>query len=146
MVKDKMTNNQSETFQRILSAREKIISGIGTPLGFFVLALLIIEGFLWGAGSAFDLPVEVRIRALWVGVGLFVLVLFVVVILVVFFPKNLVFSEKSHLQAMAIYGAKDLPISELLIDNTPSVSTPQQNLSIAQISISANEVEGGQNE
>ena len=126
---------QPQPRHEVLSAREKIISGIGTPLGFFVLALFIVEGFLWGAGSAFDLPVEVRIYALWIGVALFVLVLAIVVALVIFFPQNLVFSEKSHLHAMAIYGAKGKPISEISMNGQPQILAADET-ALAQICLS----------
>lgn len=71
------------------SGRERIIAGIGSPLGFFVLALLIVECFLLGAGRFFDLPVETRTLMVWVAVCLFILVVAIVLYLVVRHPKNL---------------------------------------------------------
>ena len=37
------------------SMRHKIVQAIHSPLGFFALALLIVEFFLFGAGVWFDL-------------------------------------------------------------------------------------------
>ena len=79
------------------SVRFKAIQAIHSPLGFFALALLIVESFLVGAGAWFDLSSEWRIVAMGVGVLLFLIVFGAVVGLVVCYPKNLVFSEESHL-------------------------------------------------
>ena len=135
-------SNENEPFEGLHTIREKIVSGIGTPLGFVVLALLIVELFLFGAGGLFDLPIDARITALWVGVGLFVLVFFTVVLLVIFCPKNLVFSEKSHLHAMTIYGVKGRPLSSLSAADIQLVSAPTDNIEVAQISsLTGDEIE-----
>ena len=91
------------------SARFKAVQAIHSPLGFFALALLIVEGFLFGAGAWFDLSSEWRIVAMGVGVLLFLMVFGTVVWLVVCYPKNLVFSEESHLQydRMQIFGSEE---------------------------------------
>ena len=95
------------------SFRFKAIQAIHSPLGFFVLALLIVEGFLFGAGAWFDLSSEWRIVATGVGVFLFLVVFGTVVWLVVCYPKNLVFSEESHLQydRMQIFGTEERAIT-----------------------------------
>jgi hypothetical protein len=110
---DKGTDRNDPIFSSgFSSGREKIIAGIGSPLGFFVLALLIVECFLLGAGRFFDLPVETRTAMVWVAVFLFVLVIVIVLYLVVSHPKNLVFSEKSHLEyaLMQAYGDNRHPV------------------------------------
>lgn len=95
------------------SVRFKAIQAIHSPLGFFALALLIVESFLVGAGAWFDLCSEWRIVAMGVGVLLFLIVFGAVVGLVVCYPKNLVFSEESHLQydRMQIFGTKERAIT-----------------------------------
>ena len=95
------------------SVRFKAIQAIHSPLGFFALALLIVESFLVGAGAWFDLSSEWRIVAMGVGVLLFLIVFGAVVGLVVCYPKNLVFSEESHLQydRMQIFGTKERAIT-----------------------------------
>ena len=52
----------------------KLIEAVTAPLGFFVLALLIIESFLAAAllGGGFDASIQVTV--LWMGVVLFVFV------------------------------------------------------------------------
>ena len=95
------------------SVRFKAIQAIHSPLGFFALALLIVESFLVGAGAWFDLSSEWRIVAMGVGVLLFLIVFGAVVGLVGRYPKNLVFSEESHLQydRMQIFGTKERAIT-----------------------------------
>lgn len=129
--------------QSYSNMRAKAISGIGTPLGFMVLALMIIEGFLIGAGSLFNLPLEIRIIALFVGVGLFVGVVSIVVFLVIKYPKNLVFSESSHLQ-MALYGIKDNPLTYDSISQQSASFVEQADMEVQQIS-SLRDLNNGEN-
>jgi hypothetical protein len=107
------------------AGREKIVSGIGSPLGFYVLALLIVETFLVGAGWLFNLPMEVRTNLAWAGIGLFVFVVIIVTGLVVKYPENLVFTERSHLH-LALYGAKDKPASVATIEALTLTAAPEQ--------------------
>jgi hypothetical protein len=112
----------------LVAAREKVIAGIGSPLGFFVLALLIVETFLYGAGSAFNLPVETRTYMVWAGLGVFLVIVCIVLMLVILFPKNLVFTEKSHLELAALYGAKSKPVSAQAIEAS-NLTAPHNPLS-----------------
>ena len=91
------------------SMRHKIVQAIHSPLGFFALALLIVEFFLFGAGVWFDLSAGWRIVAVGVGVILFLVVFVTVVLLVIKYPRNLVFSEESHLQydRLHIFGTEE---------------------------------------
>lgn len=90
-----------------------------------MLALLIVESFLFGAGWLFNFPMQIRINLMWIGVILFMFVMLIVTGLVVWCPQNLVFSEKSHVQlALASYGAKSNPVSVESIETTPLVGPP----------------------
>ncbi len=95
------------------SFRRKAIQEIHSPLGFFALALLIVEVFLFGAGVWFDLSAEWRVYAVGVGITLFLIVFGTVVVLVIKYPKNLVFSEESHIQydRMQIFGTEESTIT-----------------------------------
>lgn len=112
---------QADGVRTLASHRKKWISAAHSPLGFCVLALLIVEAFLGGAGVGFDLPLTWRVAALAVGVVLFLIVFFAVIWLVVKYPKNLVFGEESHVQVAAMsYASKNnrsIPASE-----TPKIS------------------------
>lgn len=87
-------------------------SAAHSPLGFFVLALFIVEAFIVGAGIWFGLSEIVKIIVLGIGVLLFLIVFGTVVWLVIKFPKNLVFGEDSHIRVheMEVWGSKDRPV------------------------------------
>ena len=91
-----------------MSLRSKAVQAVHSPLGFFVLALLIVETFLFGTGTWFGLPEPWKITAIGIGVLLFLIVFSTVVWLVVKYPQNLVFSEESHVQfaAMKMFGSE----------------------------------------
>ncbi|WP_434715534.1 hypothetical protein [Paraburkholderia sp. A3RO-2L] len=98
-------------YRALTAKRAKLVSAAHSPLGFCVLALLIVEAFIWGAGVWFGLPMAIKIAALAVGVLLFVGVFATVVWLVVKYPKNLVFSEESHVRVeeLRVQRSKDIP-------------------------------------
>lgn len=79
------------------TGRPTIIKGIDNPLGFFVLALLIVEAFLTLVLTYADLGAEIKPTFVWVGCFLFMLVTIVVALLVWFKPENLTFDKASHL-------------------------------------------------
>jgi hypothetical protein len=101
--------------------RAKILHAVHSPLGFFVLSLLIVEVFLLGAGIWFNLSDALKIAALAVGVVLFLVVFFTVVFLVIKHPKNLVFSEESHVQfaAMQMFGTENQHITGKILEALP---------------------------
>ena len=101
--------------------RAKILQTVHSPLGFFVLSLLIVEVFLLGVGIWFNLTDAWKIAALAVGVILFLIVFFTVVYLVVKHPKNLVFSEESHVQfaAMQMFGTENQHITSNALEALP---------------------------
>jgi hypothetical protein len=103
------------------TTRSRVVRAAHSPLGFFVLALLIVEAFLWGAGVWFGLPESWRLIALGVGVGLFLIVVGLVVWLVIKFPQNLVFSEESHVQvaALKLYGNETIIAEQLRKTDLP---------------------------
>lgn len=84
----------------------KIIEAITAPLGFFVLALLIVEGFLATVLVAAELDKPDKVLGMWLGVGLFFFVMLAVFILVWFKPENLTFDKSAHLidRGKASYG------------------------------------------
>ena len=105
--------------------RTRAVQAVHSPLGFFVLALFIVEAFLLGAGIWFDLEDQLKLTALTVGVGLFLVVFGTVVFLVVKYPQNLVFSEESHVQyaAMKMFGSETKSITGRDLEALPQEST-----------------------
>lgn len=78
--------------------RSAIVSVITSPLGFFALSLLIVEGFLTIALVFSGLDPAAKLIGMWIGAILFFLVVLGVWILVLFKPTNLTFGEQSHLE------------------------------------------------
>ena len=77
--------------------RAKLVEAITTPLGFFVLALLIVEAFLGTVMVWAELEPASKITGMWMGVGLFILVVVIVGLLVFLKPENLTFDKDAHL-------------------------------------------------
>ena len=113
-----------------VSMRTKAVQAVHSPLGFFVLALLIVETFLFGTGTWFGLPEPWKIAAIGVGVVLFLIVFSTVVWLVVAYPQNLVFSEESHVQfaAMKMFGSESHLITGRDLQALPPQSTPNSTV------------------
>lgn len=79
------------------SAFVKIIEAISAPLGFFVLALLIVESFLATVLLGSSLEKSDVVVGMYVGVGLFVFVTLAVFVLVWFKPEHLTYDREAHL-------------------------------------------------
>ena len=100
--------------------RSQIVGGVRSPLGFFALALLIVESFLFGVGVWFNLSSGWRLVAIAVGVVLFLVVFGAVFWLVVKHPMNLVFSEQSHLLLQKMYGDSTRPLTGAALAAMPA--------------------------
>jgi len=83
--------------QTIRSTAQRIIEAVTAPLGFFVLALLIVEAFLATVLIGGDLEKSDKVIGMWLGVGLFCLVTIAVFVLVWFKPESLTFDKEAHL-------------------------------------------------
>jgi hypothetical protein len=121
-----MTTTPQDVIAQSVSIRSKAVAAVHSPLGFFVLALTIVETFLLGAGAWFGLPDTWKVAALGVGVLLFLIVFATVVWLVVTHPENLVFSEESHVQtqAMRMFGTDTHVVTGADLDRVPAVAPP----------------------
>lgn len=106
----------------------KLIEAVTAPLGFFVLALLIVESFLSIALVGGSLDAANQLTVLWMGVGMFVLVILVVTTLVWKKPESLTFDKQAHLaRSWAAYGtdSKTVTDRDALLPTEPSrVSGP----------------------
>ncbi|HCG5919201.1 TPA: hypothetical protein ACX6RL_000740 [Photobacterium damselae] len=79
--------------------RNQVIEAITAPLGFFVLALLIVEAFLATILVGATLENADKVMGMYLGVGLFVFVTLIVALLVWAKPDNLTFDKEAHLRS-----------------------------------------------
>ncbi|MFA5054212.1 MAG: hypothetical protein WC565_09145 [Parcubacteria group bacterium] len=82
------------------NSRAGMVEAINRPLGFYVLALLIVESFLVAALGLG--PSDFRGAVICLGVAMFLSVVAVVTILVAFRPENMALSEDSYQERFRI--------------------------------------------
>ena len=73
--------------------RTKLVRGITAPLGFYVLALLIVESFLAAVLIFAEIPTADGMTGVLAGAGMFALVIILVTLLVWKKPDNLTFDN-----------------------------------------------------
>jgi hypothetical protein len=81
----------------VKQGRSKILYAINSPLGFFVLSLLIVESFLAIVLIEVEFDNNQKMMGLWVGVGMFIFLVFAVIILVWYKAPNLTYDKDAHL-------------------------------------------------
>jgi hypothetical protein len=123
-----MGDEDNSPRKKVGGKRAKIISYVKSPLGFYTLALLIVESFLLGSGALFGLSETVRIIAMIVGVLLFLAVVGTVTALVIKFPQLLVFSEESYLEweYMHVFGDSSHPMPDGAITVSKGTEPPEK--------------------
>jgi hypothetical protein len=82
-------------------ARVGTIRAISTPLAFYVLSLLIVEATIGLVLTASKLNEDHVWSGFFVAIGLFLLVLGVVSVLVIWFPRNLLYGKEEHFESSA---------------------------------------------
>ena len=99
------------------SARAKLVEAITAPLGFFVLALLIVESFLATVLVLAELPTSEKMTGMWAGIVLFILVILIVAVFVWQKPDNLTFDKEAHLvnRGKIPYGSDEEQVPSELI-------------------------------
>lgn len=83
--------------KQTFGSRVQIIEAITAPLGFYVLGLLIVEGFFTVITIASGFQREDRLFVIKLGAALFIAVFLVVSLLVWYKPANLMFDKGSIL-------------------------------------------------
>lgn len=104
------------------NTKASIIKTINSPLGFFALSLLTVEGFLGIVLIYSGLDEQSKFWGMLIGAALFVLVVIIVSLLVTFKPKNLTFGEQSHLMEEGkylLYGQQDEVLTRSELEDEP---------------------------
>lgn len=81
-------------------SRIGLVEAISSPLGFFVLALLIVESFLAAVLIGAGVPPTDIVHCIYLGVAMFLLVVGTVALLVWFKPHHLTFGRSEHLSTV----------------------------------------------
>jgi len=87
----------NEDSEKDKQRRTETIKSITAPLGFFVLALLIVETFLGVVLVGASLEADLKRLCIIAGISLFVLVVSFVFLLVWFKPQSLTFDKDAYL-------------------------------------------------
>lgn len=101
--------------------RATLVGVITTPLGFFALSLLIVEGFLGIVLIASGMDSKYKFWGMLIGTALFVLVVVGVGFLVWFKPENLTFGEESYLEKQKMLGDPSNRLTEKELREEPKV-------------------------
>jgi len=106
--------------------RSDLLHAVTSPLGFFALSLLIVEGFLTISLVFSDLGSTSKFWGMIIGAVLFILVVVLVWILVWYKPENLTFGEDSHLKRLQMekWGNSDNPVQKAEAENSANLSSP----------------------
>ena len=91
------TNSSRKAPSQPSPVRAKLVEAINTPLGFFVLALLIVESFLAAVLLGAKLADDQKMTCVTIGVCLFIFVVTLVGVFVWFKPLHLTFDRDAHL-------------------------------------------------
>jgi heme A synthase len=101
-------------------SRSDLIRSITTPLGFFVLAVIIVEATLGIVLSASKLDNDhVWFGFLWM-VVIFIGVVLIVTGLTVFYPKNLLYGKEEYVSPPLDSSALNDAIGDLIVANVKS--------------------------
>ena len=111
--------------------RSDLIHAITSPLGFFALSLLIVEGFLTIALVFSNLDSASKFWGMIIGAVLFIGVVFGVFLLVCFKPTHLTFGEKSHLQLLEMqkWGTSERPETKASVEELNVFAAPSKTIS-----------------
>lgn len=107
--------------------RASLVSVITTPLGFFALSLLIVEGFLGIVLIFSDLGSGGKLAGMIIGTCLFVLVVGIVTSLVWKKPKSLIFGEIGYIEQQKLFGDKEDPITLKELVEEPKTEATEGN-------------------
>src|SRR6266511_2026179 len=98
-------------------ARAGILRTISTPVGFYVLSLLIVETTLGLVLTASKLNEEHVWWGFFVMIGLFLVVFAVVTGLVIWIPRNLLYGKEEHREPLLEPSALKDQIEDLIYAN-----------------------------
>lgn len=106
--------------------RANIIKTVNTPLGFFALSLLTGEVFLGIVLIYSNLEEPHKYIGMWLGAGMFALVVVIVALFVWRLPENLIFGEQGHLRNKENFGTGEKNMSKNELERLVRVKPEQE--------------------
>ena len=79
---------------------QRVVKTVASPLRFFAVAAVALAGIIIALGMRSTLPGDLTARLITIAFGALIVLILVVSILVVFFPKKLVFDQEAHLTVL----------------------------------------------
>lgn len=112
-----------------MDKRDSIIAVVTSPLGFFALALLIIEGFLGIiiVGSGDTLTPLMKFSGVWIATAAFGLVVVLVALMVWLIPDHLTYRGTDWLEKMRVmksWSDETSPTTKKEVEELPQVNDP----------------------
>lgn len=102
----------------------KIVKTVASPLRFFAVAAVSLTAIIVVLGWKSALPAELTSTLIIIAFGTLIFLIGTVALLVVFFPKKLVFDQEAHLTVLREHlGDSELPIT-YLPGSLPNIETP----------------------
>jgi len=98
----------------------QILKNVSTPLGFYVLALLIVEGTLTLVLTCSQLGPDKTWQGFLCMIGIFVAVVIIVTFFTMLNPKNLLYGKEEHNQPQVEPSALKDQIEDLIYKNVKS--------------------------
>ena len=95
--------------------RPELIRAITTPLGFYVLTLLIVEAMLTLVLTCSNFSEDSRWEGFICMFAAFAVFVLVVTVLTVFFPKNLLYGKEEHVKSALSPSALKDQIEDLIV-------------------------------
>lgn len=90
----------------------RVIKTVASPLRFFAVSAIVLGAIIIVLALKSSLPPEVTVTIITVAFAVLLALIFVVAILVIFWPKKLVFDQEAHLTVLREkLGDNELPIS-----------------------------------
>jgi hypothetical protein len=88
-----------------------VVKTVATPLRFFAVALVVLGAVVITLAWKSTLPAELTTRVIYVCLGAMIILVVIVMILVIWYPKKLTFDQEAHLTVLRErLGDSELPM------------------------------------
>lgn len=109
----------------IKEATYRVLKTVASPLHFFALAILCLTSIVIALSVRSILPADITQQIIFAAFILLIVLLLMVAVLVIFWPKKLIFDREAHLVTMREHlGDSELP-AQYYSGSLPNVKAPK---------------------